>query len=139
MRTKMRLLLAVALLALTGARGVEPAAITVQGRASILRRSAWETRSRSPIWRRERRRRGGFSGARRWMASRPKECRSVSSTMCSSVMNGTVRFVAGPHSHTLLFVANRAGNVIIPAARTEGPEPDGAVIKTRAMTLHIAR
>jgi len=57
-----------------------------------------------------------------------------SSTSARIVMNGFS--VSQNFSHTFLLVANRAGNVIIPALELKDSNT-GAVIKTRAMTLHV--
>jgi hypothetical protein len=57
-----------------------------------------------------------------------------SSTSARIVMNGFS--VSQNFSHTFLLVANRAGNVIIPALELKDSST-GAIIKTQAMTLHV--
>jgi len=57
-----------------------------------------------------------------------------SSTSARIVMNGFS--VSQNFSHTFLLVANRAGNVIIPSLELKDSS-SGAIIKTRAMTLHV--
>jgi uncharacterized protein (DUF58 family) len=55
-----------------------------------------------------------------------------SSTSARIVMNGLS--VSQNFSHTFLLVANRAGNVIIPALKDAS---NGSIIKTHAMVLHV--
>jgi hypothetical protein len=57
-----------------------------------------------------------------------------SSTSAQIVMNGFS--VTQKVSHTFLVVANRAGNVIIPALDLKDSS-NGAIVKTRAMVLHV--
>jgi hypothetical protein len=57
-----------------------------------------------------------------------------SSTSSRIVMNGLS--FSQNFSHTFLLVANRAGNVIIPSLELKDSS-NGAIVKTRAMTLHV--
>ncbi len=57
-----------------------------------------------------------------------------SSTSAQIVMSGLS--VSQNFSHTFLLVANRAGNVIIPALELKDSS-NGAIIKTHAMVLHV--